>query len=139
MGYATDEPAGNPRSSATAAPGRGFRAHQKARVLTKERASSHFATSVESGGNGVVSSVYSRGGEECRFPIRRSALFLVTAVLLLGALAASRFLGKGNAPGTPDTSGTETVVLSVLVALGAGLGPAWQAARVEPAEALRYE
>jgi len=31
------------------------------------------------------------------------------------------------------------VVLSILVALGAGLWPAWQATRVEPAEALRYE
>ena len=31
------------------------------------------------------------------------------------------------------------VALSVLVALAAGLWPAWQAARVEPAEALRWE
>ena len=31
------------------------------------------------------------------------------------------------------------VALAVLVALGAGLWPAWQAAGVEPAEALRYE
>ncbi len=38
-----------------------------------------------------------------------------------------------------STEAIVAVALSILVVLGAGGWPAWQAARVEPAEALRYE
>lgn len=38
-------------------------------------------------------------------------MFLVAAATLLWALAASWFLGRGKAPATADTAGTETVVI----------------------------
>ena len=58
-----------------------------------------------------MASVYAPRGEEYRFPIRRSALLLAVAVLLVGAMAAFRYLGKGRAPAASDASGSETVVV----------------------------
>jgi ABC-type antimicrobial peptide transport system permease subunit len=69
---------------------------------------------------------------------------MVVLGLLLGtglAVAATRLVAGflyGVTPTDPMTLGISALVLA-LVAIGAGLVPAWRAARVDPMAALRDE
>jgi ABC-type antimicrobial peptide transport system permease subunit len=69
---------------------------------------------------------------------------MVVLGLLLGtglAIAATRLVAGflyGVTPTDPMTLGISAMVLA-LVAIGAGLVPAWRAARVDPMAALRDE
>lgn len=72
-----------------------------------------------------------------------AALGLGLGVLLTGRLAVLLGRSVSDASLVAAAVGTREALVaagvSVLVAVGAGLWPAWEAARVEPAEALRHD